>query len=144
MPDIDHIGICVHDLDAALVAWRDGLGFRIDGVHPLPERGLRVAFLDAGASRVELLASTGPDSEIAGFLARRGEGMHHVAFRVADLDAALDAAQAAGMTPLAGAGRPGAHGGRVAFLHPRSANGVLVELVEAPRQAGEGEGARDA
>ena len=132
MPDIDHIGICVRDLDAALAAWRDGLGFCVDGVHPMPDRGLRVAFLDAGASRVELLASTGPDSEIAGFLARRGEGMHHVAFRVPDLDTAIDAARAAGMTLLPGAGRPGAHGGRVAFLHPKSASGVLVELVETP------------
>lgn len=130
MPDIDHIGICVHDLDAALCAWRDGLGFRVADVCDLADRGLRVAFLDAGSSRVELLASSGPDSEIAGFLARRGEGMHHVAFRVADLDVALAAARSAGMMVLPGAGRPGAHGGRVAFLHPKSANGVLLELVE--------------
>ena len=130
MPRIDHIGICVNDLDAALAAWRDGLGFRVADVCDLPDRGLRVAFLDAGASRVELLASTGPASEIAGFLARRGEGMHHVAFCVDDLDAALESARQAGMTPLPGAGRPGAHGARVAFLHPRTANGVLVELVE--------------
>jgi methylmalonyl-CoA/ethylmalonyl-CoA epimerase len=133
MPDIDHIGICVQDLVSALATWRDGLGFRVEEVRDLPDRGLRVAMLDAGVSRVELLAAAGPDSEISGFLARRGEGMHHVAFRVPDLDAALESARAAGMTVLERGGRAGAHGGRVAFLHPKSANGVLVELVEPPQ-----------
>lgn len=133
MPDIDHIGICVRDLEAALTTWRDGLGFAVADLCDLPDRGLRVAMLNAGLSHVELLASTAPDSEIAGFLERRGEGMHHVAFRVSDMDAALRSARSAGMTVLDGAGQPGVHGGRVAFLHPGSANGVLVEMVEPPR-----------
>ncbi len=135
MSRIDHVALCVRDLDAALPLWRDGLGLRLDGIEEVPERKVRVAFLQAGDLRIELVQPTADDSEVSSFLARRGEGLHHLAFAVDDLASALSRAGDAGAAALPGAGKAGAGGTRVAFLHPRTANGVLVELVEGgPRR----------
>ncbi len=128
---IDHIGIAVRDLAAAKAAYL-ALGFPVSEGEGLPERGLEVVFVDTGAGRLELLAPMRPDSEISRFLAQRGEGLHHVCVRVADLDAKLAELTAHGARLIDATPRPGAHGARVAFVHPKSAAGVLLELAEQP------------
>ena len=130
MKRLDHLAVCVRDLEAALRVWRDGLGLEVVGFEDLPDRQVRVAMLRIGDTRIELVQPLSDASEVSRFLARHGEGLHHVAFAVEDVDGALAAATASGAVALPGAGQAGAGGSRVAFLHPRSANGVLVELVE--------------
>ena len=125
---IDHIGIVVDDLEKALAFWEQALGLTCQQIEDLPERGLRVAMLPIGASRIELLASTRPDSEIAGFLAKRGPGMHHLCLSSDDVDAELAGLAAAGVQLVDGHGRDGADGCRVGFVHPRGSGGVLLEL----------------
>ena len=127
---IDHIGIAVQKLDERLPFWTDGLGLRLAGCETVASEGVRVAFLDGGSSRIELLEPIEPDSPVGRHLERRGEGVHHVTLEVPDLGAALERLASRGVEPLAPGPRPGAGGSRVAFLHPRSTGGVLVELVE--------------
>lgn len=127
-PRIAHIGIAVPDLDAALAFYREVLG--LEPGPPETADGATVVGLDFGASAVELLAPRDPDSPIARFLARRGPGIHHVCYRVADLDAALDACRAAGYRLVDEQPRPGAGGHRVAFIHPKATAGILIELTE--------------
>jgi methylmalonyl-CoA/ethylmalonyl-CoA epimerase len=131
MKRLDHVAICVRDLEAALRVWRDGLGLELLGIEEIPARQVRVAMLRAGDTRIELVQPTSDTSEVSRFLERRGEGLHHVAFAVDDVGAALETATDAGAIAVPGAGRAGAGGTRVAFLNPRSVNGVLVELVAA-------------
>jgi methylmalonyl-CoA epimerase len=130
---IDHIGIAVRDLTAARRIWEEALGLAVDHVEEVASEKVRTAFLTVGESRLELLESTSPEGPIAKFIAKRGEGVHHVCFRVDDVEAALALARAAGLAVIGEAPRPGAHGARVAFLHPGSAGGVLIELAERPR-----------
>jgi methylmalonyl-CoA/ethylmalonyl-CoA epimerase len=130
MNRLHHLAVCVHELEAALPLWRDGLGFVLDSIEDLPERKVRVAMLRLGDTRIELVQPTADDSEVSGFLAKRGEGLHHLALAVDDLDAALSQAVDGGAKAVPAPERVGAGGARVAFLHPRAANGVLVELVE--------------
>lgn len=126
---IDHIGIAVADLDEALAAWRRlGLGEAV--IEDVPDQGVRVAMLPVGTGKIELLAPLTPDSPVGRFLERRGPGMHHVAFRVEDLEAALAEAQATGLELIDHEPRTGAGGARIAFLHPRSTGGTLVELCQ--------------
>ncbi|MBA2627986.1 MAG: methylmalonyl-CoA epimerase [Gemmatimonadales bacterium] len=127
-PRIAHVGIAVPDLDAALAFYRDVLGLR---PHP-PETadGATIVSLPFGESEIELLAPNDDSSPIARFLARRGPGIHHVCYRVADLDAALDRARIAGYRLIDEAPRTGAGGKRIAFLHPKSTAGILLELTE--------------
>jgi methylmalonyl-CoA/ethylmalonyl-CoA epimerase len=127
-PVLDHVGVAVRRLDERLPLWRDLLGLPLEGIEEVPSEGVRVAFLPAGRSRVELVEPTGNDSPMARQVERRGEGIHHLCFEVADLDAALGRLQAAGIALAGEAGRAGAEGARVAFLHPRATGGVLVEL----------------
>ncbi len=134
MKRLDHLAVCIRDLEAALRVWRDGLGLEVVGIEDLPDRQVRVAMLRIGDTRIELVQPLSDASEVSRFLARHGEGLHHVAFAVEDVDGALAAATASGAVALPGAGQAGAGGTRVAFLHPRSANGVLVELVEQGRE----------
>ena len=129
-PRIDHIGIAVQSLDAALAFYRDALGLEAKGLVTVPQEKVRVAMLPAGEPRVELLEATSEDSPIARFLAKRGEGMHHVAYAVPDLEAALAERKAAGARLIDEVPRRGAHGWRIAFIHPESCGGVLTELVE--------------
>lgn len=127
-PRIAHIGIAVRNLGEALQFYRDVLGLA-----PHPEEqadGARIASLPFGESEVELLEPTEPDSPIARFLERRGPGIHHVCYRVPDLDAALEAARAAGYQLVDATPRRGAGGCRIAFLHPKSTAGTLIELTE--------------
>lgn len=127
---IDHIGIAVDSLEDRLPFWRDALGLPVGGTETVETEGVRVVFLNAGDSRIELLEPTREDSAIAKFLAKRGEGINHVTLAVPDIEAALGRLRERGITAIGDAPRAGAGGTRVAFLHPRSCGGVLMELVE--------------
>lgn len=133
---LDHIGIAVRSLEQALKFYRDHLGLRVAGLETIAAEKVRVAMLPLGDTRLELLEATAADSPIARFLEKRGEGIHHIALEVGQLDAHLRQLEAAGVRVLPGKGESGAGGHRYAFLHPSSCGGVLVELVEAPRAAG--------
>lgn len=130
MNNIDHIGIAVNSLADAVPAFSALLGTNSRGEEDVPSEGVRVAFFGEGAGRIELLEAMGPDSPVARFLEKRGEGVHHVCLAVDDLEAALDRAEAAGLRVLDPRIRPGAGGRRVAFLHPKTTSGVLIELSE--------------
>ena len=130
---LDHIGIAVRSLDAALRFYCDHLKLTQSGTEEIPAEKVRVALLPLGETRLELLEPTAPDSPIAKFLEKRGEGIHHIAIEVERLDAHLRQLEAAGVRILLGKGPYGAGGHRYAFLHPSSCGGVLVELVETLR-----------
>jgi len=125
---IDHLGIAVPSLEPAIAAY-EALGFRVEQTHDVPSEKVRVAFLPVGESRLELLEPTDPSSVIARFLEKRA-GLHHVCVLVDDLDAALAEMKVRGVPLLDPAPRTGAGGCRVAFVHPRGAGGVLLELKE--------------
>jgi len=127
---IDHIGIAVRDLDAAIARYTALCGHAPHHLEEVASQKVKVAMFDVGESRVELLMATAPDSPVAKFIDKRGEGMHHICFKVANLEDALARLQTAGMEIIPNAGSPGGGGSRVAFLHPKSLMGVLVELVE--------------
>jgi len=130
---INHVAVVVDDIQAALAFWHDALGLELAGVQEVPEQQAVVAFLPTGESDIELVKPTGEDSGAARFLRKRGPGMHHICLEVEDLDATLQRLAAMGVRlinpePVAGAGNT-----RVAFVHPESAFGVLVELSETGR-----------
>ena len=127
-PTLDHIGIAVKSLDAAKIY--EALGLSVEHVETVASQGVRTAFLSAGDANVELLEPMSPDSAVAKFIEKRGEGIHHICFRVDDLDAHLGRLKAQGYRLINDAPVPGAHGCRVAFLHPAAGNGVLIELSE--------------
>jgi methylmalonyl-CoA epimerase len=124
-----HIGLAVTSVEAASARWKK-LGFRVTGTEMLESMHVKIAFMESGGSTIELLEPTKVDSPIGRFLAKRGEGIHHVAFHVPDLEAALSAAGAQGLELIDRTPRDGSHGMKIAFLHPRSMGGVLVELCE--------------
>jgi len=126
---IDHLGIAVADLSAAVRAY-EALGFVVEATHDVPTERVRAAFLPVGETRLELLEPTDPTSVIARFLEKRA-GLHHVCVTVEDLGAALEELKARGIALIDETPRPGADGSRVAFVHPRSTHGVLVELKES-------------
>ncbi|MGQ0722498.1 MAG: methylmalonyl-CoA epimerase [Candidatus Eiseniibacteriota bacterium] len=128
---IDHLGIAVPDLAAARDVFTRVLGFRVVAEENVPDQKVRVVKLDAGGAHLELLQSTDPDGPIGRYVARRGAGIHHVTLRVADLVATLRELEAAGVELIDRKPRIGAGGKRIAFLHPRSTAGVLIELCEA-------------
>jgi len=130
---IDHLGIAVRSLKDALPFYRDLLGLELAGTEVVDDQGVTVALLPAGDSRIELLEPLSEESVVGRFLARRGEGLHHICYEVEDLQSKLDEFGARGVKLLDGYPRRGAEGKLVAFLHPASANGVLVELVEKAR-----------
>ena len=129
---IEHIGIATEKIDEALAFWRDALGLSVVHTEEVAEQGVRVAMLPLGEPRVELLEPTHDGSPVAKFLARRGPGIHHIAVRVDDIRAALARLQAQGARLIDETPRRGAGGCLVAFVHPASAGGVLLELVEHP------------
>jgi len=126
---IDHVGIVVHDLDDALATYCGILGFRLLERHHAPDHGVEIAFLDAGHSAIELLSPTDSESGTARFLARRGEGSHHVCFTVPDIAQALNELRAQRVRLIDETPRQGIHG-LVAFLHPQAAHGVMIELLQ--------------
>ena len=124
-----HVGIAVKSLQEALEGYRR-LGLEPDVTQEVPSQGVRVAFLRSGAVRVELLESLQPDGMIARFIERRGEGLHHLAFATDDIRTAMTRLQSGGLELVDTEPRRGAHGRLVAFVHPRTAHGVLIELVQ--------------
>lgn len=128
--DIDHVGIAVSDLDAAVKEYRAVLG--LDPVHRevVRDQGVEEVMFRAGSSYIQLLGALGRDTPVGKFLEKRGEGVHHVAYRVSDVGAVLETLKAAGVPLVDEAPRPGSRGTAVAFVHPRGFRGVLVELVQ--------------
>jgi methylmalonyl-CoA/ethylmalonyl-CoA epimerase len=131
--DIDHVGIAVRDLDTAVLHYGRTLGVEPGHRETLEVQGVEAVFLEVGSSAIELMAPLHPDSPVGRFLDRRGEGFHHVAYRVGDLAATLDRLDGEGVRLVDRSPRQGSRGTRIAFVHPSSFGGVLVELVEAPR-----------
>ncbi|MEO8092700.1 MAG: methylmalonyl-CoA epimerase [bacterium] len=127
---IDHVGVAVSDLEAALALYEGTLGMALVHRETLAEQGVEAALLEVGDSHVELLRPTGPQTPVGKFIERHGEGLHHVAYRVADIDATLGELRRAEVTLIDEAPRVGIRRSRVAFLHPKSTGGVLTELVE--------------
>jgi methylmalonyl-CoA/ethylmalonyl-CoA epimerase len=127
---IDHIGVAVEDIDAALPYYVDVLKVSLVHRETVADQGVEAALLDVGDGHIELIAPLGPETGVAKYLAKRGPGLHHVAYRVADIDAALGALAASGMRLIDASPRLGIRGSRVAFLHPASSGGVLTEIVE--------------
>ena len=136
MKALDHVGIAVSSLADALAFYRDTLGLEVEPPEEVPSQGVRAHFIAVGDSTLELLEATTADSPIARFLTKRGPGMHHVALRVDDIVAALADLKARGIRLIDETPRPGAHGSLVAFLHPASTHGVLVELLQPPSPGG--------
>src|SRR5215831_3904886 len=138
---LDHVGIAVKDLQAALAFYRDALGLAVDAPEDVPSQRVRAHFIPVGDTtdrgtgtpgvKLELLEATSSDSAIARYIEKRGPGLHHITLRVDDLDAALAQLKVRGVRLVDEQPRPGAEGSQVAFIHPSSAHGVLVELKQA-------------
>ena len=127
---IDHIGVAVESLDEAIPLYAEQLGMELVHRETVSEQGVEAVLLDVGDSHVELLQPLSPETPVGKFLARRGPGLHHVAYRVADIDAVLRSLASAGARLIDASPSIGIRGARVAFLHPGSTGGVLTELVE--------------
>jgi len=126
---INHIAILVEDIDAALEFWQDQLGLTLDHTEDVPSQTSRVAFLPVGEGEIELVQPTDPESGLAKFLEKRGEGMHHLCIEVDDIDSILDALKAKSVR-LINEEALTLPGRKMAFIHPKAANGVLIELYE--------------
>jgi methylmalonyl-CoA epimerase len=127
---IDHVGVAVQDIDSALALYRDSLGMELVHRETVDEQGVDAALFDVGDAHIELLAPLGPETAVGKFLARRGPGLHHVAYRVESVEKTLAACTAAGMQLIDQQPRTGIRGSRVAFIHPASTGGVLTEIVQ--------------
>jgi methylmalonyl-CoA epimerase len=127
---IDHLGIAVNAVEDAAKMYEQVLGLKVSSMDQVDDQGVRVAMLDIGESRFELLEATRPDSPIGKFVAKRGEGLHHIAVQVDNIEAALAQLKASGVRLIDEVPRKGAHNTRVAFIHPAGTHGVLLELVE--------------
>lgn len=127
---VDHIGIAVRKIDDALAFWEDCLGFECTGRETVPEHGTTTAFLNTKGTQLELIEPTDETSPVARFLERRGEGIHHISIRVDDIDSAVEHARSRGLEVVSEHPRIGTNGARIAFIHPRSSGGVLLELCQ--------------
>jgi methylmalonyl-CoA/ethylmalonyl-CoA epimerase len=134
---LDHIGVAVRDLNEALRFYRDALGLDVSAPVDVPTDHVRAVFVPVGSASIELLEATSPESPIARALERRGEGLHHVTLAVDDLQAALAELKARGVRLIDETPRSGAHNSRVAFVHPSSTGGVLLELKQGQRSSGD-------
>ena len=130
MTKVDHIGIATGSIEEGLAVWRDALGLKVDSTEEVTEQGVKVCMLAVGDTHVELLEPLSAETAVGKFLAKRGPGMHHIAIEVADLNASLAELKNKGARLIDETPRVGAGGCLVAFVHPSSANGVLVELVQ--------------
>ncbi len=130
LTEIDHVAIAVKDLEAAIDYYRRAFGAEVEHREVVEHDGVEEALLKVAESYVQLLTPTRPDSPVAKAIEKRGEGLHHVGYRVADCGAALAAMIAAGATPIDRAPRPGSRGTTVAFIHPKGSFGTLIELVQ--------------
>ena len=127
---INHLGIAVESIDAALQFWRDGLGLELKEIEVVEDQGVRVAMLPIGENRIELLEATGGETPVGKFLAKRGPGIHHLCVEVADIHTQLATLKARGIRLIDETPRVGAGGALVAFIHPASTGGVLLELTQ--------------
>ena len=127
---IQHLGVAVGSIDEALAFWRDGLGLELKEIEVVEDQGVRVAMLPIGESRIELLEATGEDTPVGRFVAKRGAGMHHLCVEVEDISAKLSELKARGVRLIDEQPRIGAGGALVAFVHPASTGGVLIELTQ--------------
>jgi methylmalonyl-CoA/ethylmalonyl-CoA epimerase len=132
---IDHVGVAVEDIDAALALYRDVLGMPLVHRETVSEQGVDAALLDVGDGHIELLQPLAPETAVGKFLARRGPGLHHVAYRVDDVERTLGELAAAGLRLIDEHPRTGIRGSRVAFVHPASTGGVLTEIVQPAVEA---------
>jgi methylmalonyl-CoA epimerase len=130
LTDLDHIAIVVHDLEAAISFYAEAFGAEVQHREMVEKDGVEEALIKVGSSYIQLTRATRPDSPVAKFLEKKGEGLHHVAYRVDDCAEALAAMVAAGATPIDEAPRPGSRGTTVAFIHPKGTFGTLIELVQ--------------
>lgn len=127
---VDHVGVAVNNLEEALKFYTDMLGLTLEGVEVVEDQKVKVAFLPVGDSEIELLESTDPEGPIAKYIEKKGEGIQHIAFRVDDIEKALEEMKRKGVRLIDEKPRYGAGGAKIAFLHPKSTHGVLVELSE--------------
>src|ERR1700757_3987809 len=127
---IDHVGVAVEDIDAALALYRDALGMPLVHRETVTEQGVDAVLLDVGDGHIELLSPLSAETPVGKFLARKGPGLHHVAYRVADVEQTLQALAGAGVRLIDEQPRTGIRGSRVAFVHPASTGGVLTEIVQ--------------
>lgn len=127
---INHVGIAVKNLENSIPFYRDQLGMTFEGTEEVAEQRVRVAFLQIGESRIELLEPTSPDSPVAKFLEKNGEGIHHLAYEVDDIEQALRDLDAQGVRLIDREPRNGAHGSKIAFIHPKASGGVLTEICQ--------------
>ena len=130
LKNIDHIGIAVSNLQESLSFWETSLGIELHGIEEVAEQKVRTAFLPIDDTEIELLEPTSAESSVAKFIEKRGEGLHHIAIRVDDIDAALAELKAKGIQLIDETPRNGAGGSRIAFVSPKSTHGVLLELCE--------------
>jgi methylmalonyl-CoA/ethylmalonyl-CoA epimerase len=128
---IDHIGVAVEDLDAAIQLYKGPFGMPEQHRETVEEQGVEAVLLEIGEGHIELLSPLGPETAVGRFLEKNGPGMHHVAYQTDDIDSALQSARSAGLRLIDEQPRTGIRGSRVAFVHPKSTGGVLTELVEA-------------
>jgi methylmalonyl-CoA epimerase len=127
---LDHIGIAVENIEDALGFYRDQLGLEVGGFEEIPEQKVKVAFMQIGESRLELLQSTDPVGPVAKFIEKRGQGIQHIAIRVDNIEEALAMLKSKGATLIDEHPRIGAGGAKIAFVHPKSTRGILLELCE--------------
>ncbi|WP_455391691.1 methylmalonyl-CoA epimerase [[Eubacterium] cellulosolvens] len=127
---IDHIGIAVEDIDETLEFYRDQLGLTVGGIEEVPEQKVKVAFMQLGESRLELLQSTDPEGPVAKFIEKRGQGIQHIAIGVDNIEETLASLKARGARLIDEQPRIGAGGAKIAFVHPKSTRGVLLEICE--------------
>ena len=132
LTDVDHIGIAVHDLEAAVERYRSAFGIEPAHRETVRDQGVEEVLFRVGTSYIQLLRALDPDTPVGRFLTKRGEGVHHVGYRVGDLEATLDQLREQGIPLVDAHGRTGSRGTTVAFVHPKGFGGVLVELVEEP------------
>ncbi len=132
---MDHIGVAVEEIEAALELYRDGFALPLAHREIVTEQGVEAALLDVGDGHVELLAPLAPDTPVGRFLSKHGPGLHHVAYQVSDIEQTLQALKQAGMQLIDEQPRAGIRGSRVAFMHPRATAGVLTEIVQPAAHA---------
>ena len=127
---LDHVAIAVNRIEDALQIFENTLGLKLEGVKNVESQKVKIAMLRAGAGKIELLESTSPESSVAKFIASRGEGIHHIAIEVSDIEGHLEELKAKGIALIDEKPRPGAEAKKIAFVNPKSTKGVLLELVE--------------
>ena len=132
---IEHVALAVADLDAAVAHYRDVWGIEVEHRERVEDQGVEEAMLPLGESYLQLLGATGPDTTVGKFLEKKGEGLHHIAYEVPDLEAALAELKSKGVRLIDEKPRVGGRGHMVAFVHPKSNHGLLVELIQAPRHS---------